>query len=248
MRSNEIASNLFLPEQWLESFLQETQTERADTIPLCDSRKSAELLLKKIKRLTHTIYDGSHSGLALSIDDVGLLMSYLKEFEANFARECKRLEVFTVTKKGIYESRDLIQNAERVFPENLLKVIPQQTIDDLRQAGKCLAFELPTACAFHICRGTEALMLRYYEVLTGQQWTERGRGWGAYNRQLIQNNAPRAITNRLEEIREDRNSYAHPSVTISTEDAPIIFSLCNEVIRQMAKEIEKLLQSSTRTP
>jgi hypothetical protein len=91
-------------------------------------------------------------------------------------------------------------------------------------------------------------MLRYYEVLTGQQWTERGRGWGAYNRQLIQNNAPRAITNRLEEIREDRNSYAHPSVTISTEDAPIIFSLCNEVIRQMAKEIEKLLQSSTRTP
>jgi hypothetical protein len=68
---------------------------------------------------------------------------------------------------------------------------------------------------------------------------------GAYNECLAKNGAPKSITNRLEEIREDRNSYAHPNVTISLEDAPIIFSLCNEVIRRMAKEIERLLSLTT---
>jgi len=40
----------------------------------------------------------------------------------------------------------------------------------LKEAGRCLAFDLPTACAFHICRATEALMLTYYEALTGNAW------------------------------------------------------------------------------
>src|ERR1044072_5550209 len=136
---------LYLPEQWLEAFLAQTHTQ-GDAIPLRDSWMIAERLLKIIQGITKPVY--ANKERVITRDDVALLHAHFKSFEEEFARECRQLEVFTVTKKGIYESRSLIENAEKVFPENLLKVMPKQTIDDLRQAGRCLAFWVLPACPF----------------------------------------------------------------------------------------------------
>ena len=62
------------------------------------------------------------------------------------------------------------ENAEAKFPKELLAVMPAKSIADIQEAGRCLAFERATACAFHICRATEALMLDYYEHLAGSPW------------------------------------------------------------------------------
>ena len=83
-------------------------------------------------------------------------------------------------------------------------------------------------------------MLTYYEALTGTAWAFPRRDWYNYNTQLASNGAPPAITNRLGEIREDRNAYAHPDITVSLDEAPIVFELCSGVIFLMAKEIEKI--------
>jgi hypothetical protein len=235
---------LVFPEQWLEAFLSETRSE-GDVIPLHDSRKAAEHLLKISKRITTPFYANPSAERIITRDEVGLLRSHLELFESEFARECKNLDLFAVTQKGLFSSRRLIEEAEKQFPENLLKVMPKQTVEDLKQAGRCLAFEVPTACAFHICRGTEALMLKYYEALTGSKWTLKKRDWGIYNDHLKKNGAPASITNRLDEIRQDRNAYTHPNMNVSLEDAPIIFNLCISVIHFMAKEIERLLSPAT---
>jgi hypothetical protein len=135
----------------------------------------------------------------------------------------------------------LLESAEQKFPQNLLNVLPQRTTDDLKEAGRCLAFERPTACAFHICRATEALILAYYEALTGTPWPRSQKDWGKYNDELIRLNAPSRITTRLDEIRKmDRNAYAHPDLTVPRDEAPIVFELCTGVMFLMAKEIEAL--------
>jgi hypothetical protein len=69
--------------------------------------------------------------------------------------------------------------------------------------------------------------------------------WATYNDQLRVSGAPAAITDRLGEIRSDRNSYAHPEITVSLDEAPVVFELCTGVIFLMAKEIEKLELAKT---
>jgi len=172
----------------------------------------------------------------------------LHAFELMFERESRRISVFAVRPIGILDTEKLIESAEKRFPDNLLAVMPQLTIRDLRESGKCLAFGLPTACAFHVCRATEALMLAYYEALTNQPWPYNKRDWYTYNNQLASNGAPKAITNRLGEIREDRNAYAHPDITVPMDEAPIVFELCNGVIHLMAKEIERLKTAQAVSP
>ena len=103
-----------------------------------------------------------------------------------------------------------------------------------------LAFDIPTACAFHICRATESLILKYYEALSGHGWTFKKRDWKIYVEQLVKENAPRHITDRLDEIRElDRNAYTHPDRDVTVEEAPIQFELCTSVMFQMADEISR---------
>ena len=83
-------------------------------------------------------------------------------------------------------------------------------------------------------------MLAYYEKLAKKPWSFKKRDWNIYNDQLAKEGAPKAITNRLAEIRADRNAYAHPDITVPLDEGPIVYDLCTGVMFYMAKEIEKL--------
>jgi hypothetical protein len=177
------------------------------------------------------------------------LMRSKEKFEESFEHDCRNLDVFMVTPKGIYSTRQLIENAENKFSPAIRSVLPPESIADIQWAGKSLAFEIPTACAFYIFRATESLMLKYYEVLTGHAWAFKKKDWKIYGEQLVNENAPAAITTRLDEIRkQDRNAYIHPDKNVTLEEAPIIFELCTGVIFQMAQEIQKKLSAVTATP
>ena len=183
------------------------------------------------------------SDRTITTQEMTILLGRLKWFEDCFDREYRYLDVFTVTAKGIYDTRLLMSKPEMKFPERIRRVLPQQTLADLKESARCLAFEVPTACAFHICRATEALMLYYYEVLTGHPWSlPKNRDWKAYIDHLVKEGAPRKITVRLDEIREmDRNAYAHPDRNVTLEESPIQFELCTNVMYEMGSEIDKKL-------
>ena len=164
------------------------------------------------------------------------------DFETALDRDvCIGLSVFAVTPKGDKSTRILLENAEAKFPTELLAVMPAKTIEDVQEAGRCLAFERATACAFHICRATEALMLAYYEHLARAPWPPppMRKDWANYNTQLKAKGAPDRITTRLEEIgRMDRNAYAHPDLTVPLDEAPIVYELCTGVMFFIAKEMK----------
>jgi hypothetical protein len=229
------------PDLWLKDFLTETEG-----MEMSDSRAAARTLRVTIGRLFGDLAAALEVNAKNAHDAVvegatiARIRAELQTFEDAFTRDYKQLDVFTVTRKGLYSTRALIERPETKFSANLLAVMPQKTIQDLQEAGRCLAFERPTACAFHICRATEALMLAYYEKLAKKPWPFAKRDWNIFNDHLVKQGAPKAITNRLAEIREDRNAYAHPDVTVPLDEAPIVYDLCTGVMFYMAKEMETL--------
>jgi hypothetical protein len=222
------------PLAWIKKFLHET-----DGIPLPESRAAASRLLTILTEFHRQPIDPKR---AITSDEAIALFFATNEFLEAFDREHRNIDVFTVTPKGLYDTRLLAEKTEEKFPENVRKHFSKTMLYDLRQAGRCLAFDVPTACAFHIFRLTEALTLLYYERLAKQPWTLTGRDLGKYIEQL--NKLPGVntdATRRLDEIRKfERNPTIHPEHIVALERAPILFELCTGAIFVMGEEIEKL--------
>lgn len=217
-------------------------------ISLPSSRDAAEGIHKLIKEHTNRLKPHvKEPDYNEELGDyfVKRLKEEIEAFELLFERESRRISVFIVRPKGLYDTEKLIEAAEKRFPQNLLDVMPQSVIDDLREAGKCFAFDLPTACAFHVCRATEGLMRTYYKRLTGNDWPPpalppkkpMGKNWAVLVDQLRVEGASAKVIQRLGEIREDRNSFAHPDVTVPQQEAPTVFDLCTGAMFLMAQEI-----------
>ena len=85
-----------------------------------------------------------------------------KEFQTVLSAELQTLVTYHVTQKGIYSTIGLIEGAEKILPEPVLKKINTDIVEEIRESGKCLAFDCATACGFHIMRATEGIMHEYY--------------------------------------------------------------------------------------
>jgi hypothetical protein len=73
----------------------------------------------------------------------------------------------------------LLAFGENLFPPELAFKVPE-AIFDSREAGACLAFELPTACGFHVFRATESVLRKYYLQVTRSAVAPKVRNIGVY--------------------------------------------------------------------
>jgi hypothetical protein len=236
MKLADLFAYLVIAQDWLIAFLRETEDFSRD---LKDTRQTAQYLLNAVNVMMESAKVDFNRPVSQS--EVSSIIEGKEELERNLEREHRNLCVFTVTPKGIYDTRLLIEQPELKFPEKIRATLPPQMLYDLKEAGRCLAFEIPTACAFHVCRGTEAVMLTYYELLAKHPWDKKKKDWKIYIEQLCVEKAPQQIINRLEEIRLlDRNAYIHPDINVTLDEAPNLFELCTNVVSLMGLEMSKL--------
>jgi hypothetical protein len=167
-----------------------------------------------------------------------------QELETVLAADMPDIASYVVSQKGIYRTDDLISHAERHLTEISQGALPSQACDDLRQAGSCLAYELPTACAFHLWRAVETTMGHYFKRLNGKDFDDAGvtRNWAkkieALNKQP---NVDSKVTTFLDHIRDKyRNPQTHPDQIVSLEDAQRLFNVAISSIEQMLLESLKL--------
>ena len=88
-----------------------------------------------------------------------------RTFEAVLLAELSVAALYMVAKKSAYDMTDLIENGQVAFPSDLTIKVPE-CIPDVRQATKCIAFELPTAAEYHLHRANEAVVHSYYDCVT----------------------------------------------------------------------------------
>jgi hypothetical protein len=90
------------------------------------------------------------------------LAATVKDFETVLSDELQTGTAYIATRKGIYSTPDLIERTEELFPISIRAKLPSETVQDVRESGRCLAFDNATASAFHIMRATETVIHQYY--------------------------------------------------------------------------------------
>jgi hypothetical protein len=166
------------------------------------------------------------------------ITSAAREFEIVLSAELQALATYFVSKKGIYDTTDLIEHADNAFPPSIYSSLTDDMKHDVCQAGRCLAFDLPTAAGFHILRAAESVIRQYYTVVVGTLPKAKARNWGVYIRVLGEHGGDAKILAALGQIKDlQRNPIMHPEVTLDAEDALTIFNMAQGVIVAMVKDI-----------
>jgi hypothetical protein len=136
----------------------------------------------------------------------------------------------------------LIEAAEQNFPPDLsIKVTG--AVDDVRNAGKCLAFGLGTACGFHLLRAFETVVLVYRKSLLNNEPCPSNRNLGRYIRDMEKAKVgdPK-ILGTLRQIKDlHRNSLAHPEDKLTVEEAIRLFGIVVSAVGAMLDQLPNVL-------
>lgn len=160
------------------------------------------------------------------------------------ARETIGPFAYLVDQKGAYLTADLIERAEIIFSERVRKELSEAAIQDVRQAGKALVLELPTAAGFHMLRATESVIRAYYKAVVGK--LPKSRNWGVYVKDLKAKGADAKVVGVIDQLRElHRNPLMHPEETLSEDEAIVIFGLAQSVIVAMVGDIVRRTSKPT---
>lgn len=148
-------------------------------------------------------------------------------------------EAFIVTPKR-FDTNKLLYDVGSLMSPDVFSLLPEISQYDLTEAGMCIAFERPTAAAFHILRATEAVLRHFYITLIR---TKRVSNllWGDITRDLRVRQKTKHHTtlyNNLDNIRHSyRNPTQHPDAIYNIHEVQDLLPLCFEAINRMIRII-----------
>jgi hypothetical protein len=179
--------------------------------------------------------------------DATKLKDGVRDFETVLATELPRLDIYAVTKKGIYSTPDLIEHADMALSADVRKTVSDEAKRDLKQAGKCLAFELATASGYHAMRATERVLREYYTLVVKKP------GQNARMKQCVDelrnHGADARVMAVLDQIRDlHRNPIDHPEIFMKMTEAIELFDIAKSAISAMARQMTKLSAEAKPLP
>jgi len=173
-----------------------------------------------------------------------------KTFETVLSEELLTISAYSASQKGIYSTSDLIDQASNIFPPSVLGKLSQSIIQEVNQAGRCLAFDISTATGFHMLRATEEVLHKYYLIVCEPKVQSKLDSWGAYIAALYKlteqesqakenvKNHVKKVLALLQQIKDqDRNIIMHPEISLSEDEAFILFEITKSSILAMADKL-----------
>lgn len=140
---------------------------------------------------------------------------------------------FIVTDKRI-DVNKLLRNMPALFSPGVADSLPDIAQYDFGEAGRCIAFELPTSAAFHILRATESVLRHFYCCVVRQRRVEQMWGLMVTSLQARRNPPPTPLLDNLDNIRRSfRNPTQHPEKIYDIQEVQDLFSLCVDVVNRM---------------
>lgn len=164
------------------------------------------------------------------------IIARLDQFDTVLRSELAVADVYIIADKPPFSTLDLISQGRTLFPEEVAWQVPD-AVGDLDDAGRCLAFELPTACGFHIMRATEAVLRRYWDVVTGGKAHPNQRNMGVYLGEMEKGgHGDSKVLAALKQIKDlHRNPINHPGDTLTTEDAMSLIGVARGAVAAMLR-------------
>lgn len=189
--------------------------------------------------LLNNVLDQQDKEQEIGFLNVFYITQALEKFETVLTAELNVGNAYWVSKKRGYDTSDLILNAEVLFPSDLISKVPE-CLSDIRDTGKCIAFELPTAAGFHVMRATEVVLRRFWEaVVPNGEPRPTTNNIGDYLRELDRLNAGSAKTRScLRQIKDlHRNELIHPEHVLTLDEALGLLGIAQSIIVAMLAEI-----------
>ena len=201
--------------------------------------KVTKISADKLIAFRHELAEITDKDSSLSPPQCYKLKELCDQLRMTLEAELKTLEAFIVTPKR-YDIDKLLDDVGSLMSPGLFSALPEITKYDLMEAGKCIAFERPTAAAFHLLRGTEAVLRHFYCTLIHRNRVS-DLLWGNIVQDL--RNRPKTkkhttLYNNLDNIRFSyRNPTQHPDAIYDIHEVQDLAPLCFEAITRMAKII-----------
>ena len=154
--------------------------------------------------------------------------------------EAREKKAFVVSPKR-WAVDTLLKEPSSLFANNVFGEIGEIARYDFQEACRCLAFERSTAAAFHMLRGTEAVLGEYYcSVVKRERLPAKRRMWFAMVEQMRErrNSPPAEILDTLDQIRSNyRNPTQHAEAIYDIDGAQDLVGICVPAINKMVQEM-----------
>jgi hypothetical protein len=175
--------------------------------------------------------------------EAGSLIEAILRFQFVLCSELPQQNIYYTTPKLAYDMDVLINNGERVLPEDVfdsLGASKDRVINDIRESAKCLAFGIATAAGFHIYRAIECIVVEEYFPLLGitQADYEKNPNLGNYIKLLKEKELDAKVTEMLSHIKDEyRNPISHPEEFWDISKAGSALAVAHGIITMMLRDI-----------
>jgi hypothetical protein len=168
----------------------------------------------------------------LNENDTEELHKIITDIRTTLIAESKIKYIYIVTDKRLPIDK-LLNNISELMAPNAFNKLSSIAQNDFKEAGLCIAFELPTAAAFYILRGTESVLRDLYYFCVKRKRLKRPM-WGEIVIALKGRKINPLLLSNLDCIREYyRNPTDHPDKIYNIEEVQDLFSLCVDAIHKM---------------
>jgi len=183
--------------------------------------------------------DDSHNP---PIDRATLGKEYATELKKSADRirtvlDSETLTILTYIVRGTrHDPSKLLGDIGSLMAPGIFGKLPELVKFDLREAGSCLAFDRPTAAAFHLMRAVEGELRLFYSAWVKQKRIAEPRMWGPMTDHMRtrSNHPPILVLVNLDYVRRNfRNPTQHPDKVYEMDEALDLFAVVCEAITRM---------------
>jgi hypothetical protein len=202
------------------------------------SRAATELYAPLIERWESASSTVKTEGLNLSLSDAAAVKEASYQLQTVLFSEAQGVFAYVARDKR-YPVDRLLDDVASLMSPGIFEALPAVARYDFKEAGRCIAFELPTAAAFHLMRATEDVLKSFYRALVPD-----GRAplmWGPMVQDLRRtlDPAPSVLLNNLDHLRTGfRNPTQHPEKIYDIEEVQDLFSLSVDATNRMLKYLD----------
>ncbi|MDD2929492.1 MAG: hypothetical protein PHY50_06690 [Sideroxydans sp.] len=167
------------------------------------------------------------------------LGSTIKALRQTLEAELKGINAYIISPKRL-DVEKLVSDVSSLLAPSVFDLLTEVAQYDLSEAAKCIAFERPTAAAFHLMRATEEVLRCYYchyvrrDRIDPMLWFPMVHALQQHRRAKTND----ALHRNLDNIRLSfRNPTQHPEKIYDIQEVQDLLGLCVDAINRMQKII-----------
>jgi hypothetical protein len=176
--------------------------------------------------------------LTLSVEETAAIKEASYQVQTVMFAEAQGVLAHVTSDKRFAIDR-LLNDVSSLMSPGIFNKLPDIAKYDFGEAGRCIAFEAPTAAAFHLMRGTEDVLRYFYCSIVKRDRVSLM--WGPIIADLRKKRKPppAILLSNLDNLRAGfRNPTQHPEKIYDVEEAQDLFALSIDVVNRMMKHLD----------